>query len=306
MKLHEILNIISASCNNNIELYMVHKVHSKKGLGYSIVNPTIGQEFKEQLKDIVQKQVEDYLDEPQENYNPVGTMDNTIEVAKVSKFNSINTLKTALEKPAQKFSYHKNSFNCFIYNFFYKDKNGDDKSILVFRRTKNFKSFNKGFIGYLCDGTFKKLSNKDMLATDEYIDFIMDDEDIYIFQHISFERIFNLQNKFLEKAKTVLSNKEFTDKIESFDELKKVALNDQSYIKRLAKLGTNNDSTLFLENLQETKKVIKDFNLGIELNASEDKLVFKSGGQVGSFIQLMQDAYYHTAIGNHKGIDKRR
>lgn len=146
-----------------------------------------------------------------------------------------------------------------------------------------------------------------MLATDEYIDFIMDDEDIYIFQHISFERIFNLRSKFVEKAKSVLSNKKLSDKIENFEKLKEDALENQSYVKRLAKLSNGkNDAALFLEDLDDTKKVINDFNLDIKFNDTGDKLVFRGESQVASFIGLMQDAYYQTLIGKQNGMDKRR
>ncbi|QDK48774.1 Kiwa anti-phage protein KwaB-like domain-containing protein [Limosilactobacillus reuteri] len=307
MNLDEMLDIVKKVNSNDVNLYMVHNVNSKKGRGYSVVNPTIGNTFKQQLQSIVQDELTRYEGIPQAQYNPIGTLDNVVEKAEVKSVKLISTLKEALDKPLQKFNFNNDSFNCFIYEFPYKDKNGELKSLLVFRRTKKFKSFKKGFIGYLTAGTFKELKNSDMLATDEYIDFIMDENDIYIFQHISFERIFNLRSKFIEKAKSVLSNKKLSEKIENFDKLREEALDNQSYVKRLAKLNKGkNDAALFLEDLDATKKVIDDFNLDIKFNEAGDKLVFRGESQVASFIGLMQDAYYQTLIGKHKGMDKRR
>ncbi|WP_076462029.1 Kiwa anti-phage protein KwaB-like domain-containing protein [Limosilactobacillus caccae] len=307
MNLDEMLDVVKKVDSDDVNLYMVHNVNSIKGRGYSVVNPTIGNTFKQQLQSIAQDELTRYEGCPQAQYNPTGTLDNVVEKAKVKSVKPISTLKEALDKPLQKFNFNNDSFNCFIYEFPYKDKNGELKSLLVFRRTKKFKSFKKGFIGYLNAGTFQKLKNSDMLATDEYIDFIMDEEDIYIFQHISFERIFNLRSKFVEKAKSVLSNTKLADKIENFDKLREEALDNQSYVKRLAKLSKGkNDAALFLEDLDATKKVINDFNLDIKFNEAGDKLVFRGESQVASFIGLMQDAYYQTLIGKHKGMDKRR
>lgn len=308
MNLDEMLNIVEKNDPDDVNLYMVHNINSKKGRGYSVVNPTIGDNFKEQLQSIVKDELARYKDNPQAPYNPVGTLDNVVETNKVASVKAIKDLKLALDNPLQKFKFKNDSFNCFIYEFPYEDsKNSDRKSLLVFRRTKKFKSFKKGFIGYLNAGTFKELKKSDMLATDEYIDFIMDEEDIYIFQHISFERIFNIRSKFVAKAKSVLDNAQLSEKIENFDKLKEEALENQSYVKRLAKLSKGeNNAALFLEDLEATKKVIDDFNLDIEFNKSGDKLVFRGESQVASFIGLMQDAYYQTLIGKHKGMDKRR
>lgn len=307
MELEKMLNIITGMNYMDVNLYMVHNVNSKNGRGYSTVNPSIGSNFKKQIRSIVIDELTRYKGSTQVQYNPIGTLDNVVEKAKVKSVKSIDTLKEALDKPLQKFGFKNDSFNCFIYEFPYKDKNGESKSLLVFRRTKKLKSFKKGFIGYLNAGTFQELKNSDMLATDEYIDFIMDEEDIYIFQHISFERIFNLRSKFIEKAKSVLSNTKLADKIENFDKLREEALDNQSYVKRLAKLSKGkNDAALFLEDLDATKKVINDFNLDIKFNETGDKLVFRGESQVASFIGLMQDAYYQTLIGKHKGMDKRR
>ena len=213
MNLDKMLDIVTTIDPLDVNLYMVHNVKSKNGRGYSAVNPTIGDAFKKQLQLIVKDELTKYKEEPQIKYNPVGTLDNVVEKAEVGPVKAIGTLKKALDSPLQKFGFKNDSFNCFIYEFPYKDEDGNEKSLLIFRRTKKLKNFKKGFIGYLTDGEFKKLENSEMLATDEYIDFIMDEDDIYIFQHISFERIFNLRSKFVEKAKSVLSNTKLADRL---------------------------------------------------------------------------------------------
>ena len=309
MKIDEMLKIIQDIDSDKMNLYMVHRIKSKRknSKGYSILNPTIQSEFKKQLKTIVIDELNYYKELTPIAYNPVGSLADNVEYAKISDFPSISLLQVALENPVEKYNFSNSNFACFIYEFPYVSKKGETSSLLVFRRTNKFKKFKKGFMGYLVDGSFKKLSNKDILATDNNIDFIMDDKIAYIFQHISFERIFNLRNEFRDKAIEVLKNKKLSEKIENFDKLKDIALDDQSYVKRLAKLSdSNNDPTLFLSNLEDTKKVIEDFHLDIEIDKNNDKLIFKNESQVSSIIGLMQDAYYKTLIGKSIGMDKRR
>lgn len=86
MNLDEMLNIVEKNDPDDVNLYMVHNINSKKGRGYSVVNPTIGDNFKEQLQSIVKDELARYKDNPQVPYNPVGTLDNVVETNKVASF----------------------------------------------------------------------------------------------------------------------------------------------------------------------------------------------------------------------------
>lgn len=101
---------------------MIHKVKSKKGPGYSAVNPTIAGAFKSQLQAIVKKELERYKDCSQAQYNPVGTLDNVVEKNKVKSVKTIVTLKNALDNPLQKFGFNNNSFNFLFMNFLIKKR----------------------------------------------------------------------------------------------------------------------------------------------------------------------------------------
>lgn len=302
MKLEDMQKIVEDD-QTTVDMYMIHKINGKKSLGYSVVNPTIGKQLKDELKEIVANEIEKYKQEDEEPYNPVGVILNEVETAKTSDYSALGNIKSNMETPLIKFRFKNSSFNFFIYEF---RNSSSNTRILAFRRTKNFKVFNKGFIGHFLDGRFEKIEAKDMLATDDEVDFIADESDIYIFKHISFERILNLKNKFLDKAKNVLDNNELSDKIEDFDKFKDSALKNQSYIKRIAKLDNNNTATLFLKDITSTKEVIDKFNLDIQIDDKTNKLIYRDESQISSYIGLMQDAYYQTLIGKKQGVDKRR
>lgn len=59
-----------------------------------------------------------------------------------------------------------------------------------------------------------------------------------------------------------------------------------------------------LKKIDKTRDVIKQFNLDIEV--SNGKLIYRDETQIGNFVNLMQDSYYKTLIGDQKGIDEKR
>lgn len=59
-----------------------------------------------------------------------------------------------------------------------------------------------------------------------------------------------------------------------------------------------------LDKINVTKDVIEQFDLDIEVN--NGKLIYRDETQIGNFVNLMQDSYYRTLIGNQNGIDEKR
>lgn len=306
MKLEHMLKLIDDK-DPRVNLFLVHKVNSKNERKFNVANPEIKPEFEKNLLDIIKNELRSYQDMRVVQYNIIGCNDDIVETAKVSRYGAIDVLKNSLKKPKNKFRFKICSFDFFVYKVYFNDS---DEELFFFRKSKNFKAFRKGFVGSLIDGSFKKLDDTDtLLATDETIDFVLDDEDVYIFQHLSFERVFDLNSEFSKQAELVLDRVETLSKIEGFDELRESAMKNGNYVKRLAKLndGENtNTATLFLKDLSQTQKVIKEFNLDIEVDTTENKMKFKDESQTSSYISLMQDAYYETLIGKAKGIDERR
>ena len=62
--------------------------------------------------------------------------------------------------------------------------------------------------------------------------------------------------------------------------------------------------TAFLDKIDKTKAVIDQFDLDIEV--SNDQLIYRDDTQIGNFVNLMQDSYYRTLIGEQNGIDEKR
>ena len=149
------------------------------------------------------------------------------------------------------------------------------------------------------------MQTKNSLGIDVNLDIIIEDDEIAIINHMSFERIFNLKEEFLNTAEKVLDDSKLQEKIVNYDKFKDDALNNLSYVKRISKLISRDNALVFLDEIDKTKEVIEEFGLGIRIN-DNNQFLYDEKSQLGDFINLMQDAYYKTLIGEKKGTDERR
>lgn len=308
MNLDEIKKLL----NNDlieVDMYMCHWSTDKKNnlKELKVINPTIKDKLKKQLKHIVEFNIDKFKDYDNTEYNIIGCDDDKIESTSVTRYqNQINLIFKALKGPFESDDDIKiDDFDFFVYKFSFKD-NDDKHDFYAVRRTKKFKALKTGIWGMLEGGVYSSLDTENVLGTDSWVDFFIYKDDILILQHISFERILKLKNEFKEAAERVLSSELLQQKIKNFDQLKIDALNNQNYIKRLSKLEGTSRINLFLTKLDRTKDAIDKLGLDIEVDTIADKLVYNNNSQLGEFINLMQDAYYKTLIGEENGVDERK
>lgn len=288
--------ILTKINKDELILHLVGRVRKNSIL---CLTPTINTNVKDEIFRIIQNRINDRKNYKVDYYNIVGSLDGIVEKTTKSQYSSkFENILGSMSKPTTNDDIDIN--DCDFYVFEYKNA---DNTVYFFRRINKMRALKKGFIGTINNGTFTKLDSDNFVGIDNDIDFILYDDEIYILNHISFERILKLSDEFKEAAVKVLNNDVFKKRIENFDKLKSKALENRNYVKRLAKLK-NDNFTLFLDKIDKTKKVIEQFNLDIEVK--KDKLVFRDDSQVGNFINLMQDSYYRTLIGDHNGIDERK
>lgn len=288
---------------NNIDKksLMLHLTGRKSNGKLFSITPTIKLNVQKEIITIIKDQINCYDRQNLENYNIVGANDNTVEIANISDVSSeLNEIVNSLKQPTVLTNINPSSFDFFTYEL----KSIDNKPIYVFRKINKMKTLKRGILGEIVKGSFNKIQSSKLLGIDNAIDFIVIGSKIFIFHHISLERVLKLKDKFKDKAKEVLSNTEFAKKIKNFDKLKERALENGNYVKRLAKLYKNDGVTTFLDKINVTKDVIEQFDLDIEVN--NGKLIYRDETQIGNFVNLMQDSYYRTLIGNQNGIDEKR
>lgn len=294
--LDKVKKIVTDADSDNIKLYLIRQKSE-----VSVENIKIFENLANSLKEITVNQIEYFCELSFAKYNIIGSNTDVWEQAKKTDYKV--QIENVLDKLDTSGGYKTlKDGNFFIYRF-----GKEPDYVYAFRRIKNFKTFKKGFIGSMVDGCFKELEQNDILGTDDNIDIIIYKDDIAIFNHISFERIFKLTNEFVDAAKEVLDTSSLSEKnIRNFENFKQNILKNTNYVRRVAKLKDTKNTQLFLEDLTKTKEVIEQFNLGLEVDTDKCQIIYDNAAQTNELINLMQDAYYITIIGDHKGIDERR
>lgn len=290
--------LLSAFNENSLMLHLTGRTYN--GSLFS-VTPTINKSVQQEIINLIKNQINCYDNQNLKKYNIVGSIDDTVEYANADDFiNELGKVFSSLKQPTVLNNIDPNSFDFFTYEF----KSTNNEPIYVFRKINRMKALKKGILGEIANGSFTKIISSKLLGIDNAIDFIVINNNIFIFHHISLERVLKLNDQFKDKAKDVLSNDEFAKKIKNFDELKKRALENGNYVKRLAKLYKNDGIIMFLDKIDRTRNVIGQFNLDIEVNNGQ--LIYRDETQIGNFVNLMQDSYYKTLIGDQNGIDEKR
>lgn len=281
---------------------MLHLTGRKRDNDLYSITPTIESKVQTEIINIIEAQIFYYDNQRLKSYNIVGSSDETVEVTEFENFkDELDEIISSLKVPNACSNIDPNDYDFFVYEL--RNKKGKDP-VYIFRRLNKMKALKKGIIGQIINGAFSSLESSKFLGIDNALDFIVINKKIFVFHHISLERILKLKDKFKEKAKEVLNNDEFPDKIKNFNKLKEKALENGNYVKRLAKLHDNGKVTAFLDQIDRTKSVIDQFDLDLEVE--NGKLVYRDETQVGNFINLMQDSYYRTLIGKQNGIDENR
>lgn len=281
---------------------MLHLTGRKRDNDLYSITPTIESKVQTEIINMIEAQIFYYDNQRLKAYNIVGSSDETVEVTEFENFkDELDEIISSLKVPNACSNIDPNDYDFFVYEL--RNKKGKNP-VYIFRRLNKMKALKKGIIGQIINGAFSSLESSKFLGIDNALDFIVINKKIFVFHHISLERILKLKDKFKEKAKEVLNNDEFPDKIKNFNKLKEKSLENGNYVKRLAKLHDNGKVTAFLDQIDRTKSVIDQFDLDIEVE--NGKLVYRDETQVGNFINLMQDSYYRTLIGKQNGIDENR
>lgn len=238
-------------------------------------------------------------------YNPIINQNDVIEKIKTDETSGYNELilKTNNIDTSSNINPKKIKFYLFEYNL-------NNSKVYIVRRNFNTMSLKKSvFVKLAPDGIYDIIDVDGSLKIDYDIDLIIYNNYIYINNHISLERIFYLNEEFKEKASIILDRIEETNKIKDFDKIKNKLLDNGRFVRRIAKLSEDNDrSTLFLESIDKTKIAINKFELPIIYNEAKNhfEVNYKDSVQLNILVNLMQDSYYETIIGEDRGEDHFR
>lgn len=123
----------------------------------------------------------------------------------------------------------------------------DGKTVYMFRQFQKLKKLRQGFLTRIIDNELNVIDN-DFLGIDELIDIIVFDGKIYLFNHISLERVFNYKDEFLKKTNEALGEILTKNVISNIEQFADDCRNDIRIMKRFTNIMTKERLPLFFEN----------------------------------------------------------
>lgn len=261
---------------DSIELYFITKDKSSNGkYTYSAYSPSISKKIQREMKGITIKRIQETIQTIEEkefvlgDYNPSGQVEGVIEECDKTFIKNVEdlTLSLTLDNQLEKMI-NVNDIHTYCFDFKHKDER-----IIAFRRFTKMRRLREGFLGTLVDGTFSEIAG-DILGVDNDIDLILYKEKILILNHISLERIFDLEEQFKNEAREIIDVIEKQDLILNFEDFEKDVLGNIPAIKRLTKIKANETLPLFFKNFDKVVEVSKAFGLGITFNDDESKIIY--------------------------------
>lgn len=290
-----------AMAENDIRLYFVRK---KANGEYNSYSPHISVGLHDTLYSIAFNTILSISDLEQRPFNPIGSITGTIETYDTNQVrNFVQVIESLNEQvvsrePLLAEDISKLNFYCL------KISNSNEESMYLFRRVTKFNKLTKGFgfMGRFIEGRFEKLEGN-LLGMDDAIDIIVFNEEMFILNHVSLERIFSIHEQYSQNAEQALLKIEQSGKIENFDSFKEDCLNDNRITRTLTKVLDTQDAldNVFV-NFQNVVEVIDLFQLPIDL-IDDNKILYQEKSQLLDIIRLIKDSYYRTLINQREGVD---
>lgn len=295
--------------NGSLRVYCGEKRETNENKYYllrlSIKSNNKGNSLIEELKKMHQLNSTEMLNQEIQEYNPIISKNDVVEKIKAESTFGYDELLTKLTNIDTSNNIQPKNIKFYMFEY---NLNGEKVHIL--RRNFNNKSLKRSvFVKLDPDGIYDTLKIDQHLKMDYEVDLLIYDGWIYIENHIALERIFYLNEEFKEKANKILSRIEKTKKVKSFETVKDKLLNNGRFVRRIAKLSEDNDrATLFIDSIAKTKLAIEQFSLPINYNNETEQfeIDYEDISQLSAFVNLMQDSYYKTIIGENKGEDPNR
>ena len=234
------------------------------------------------------------------DYNPIGCADGELELLEKGKVSAVGSFIESvtgdrLNKEMSNLNIGRISFYCVKIEY-------SGHEIYLFRQFTKMKRLRSGFVARIFNDELVALEN-DFLGIDEITDIILSEEQLFIFNHISLERIFDYRDEYLKKTNEAMGALLGQDVISNLEQFSEDCRRDVRIMKRFTNLMSRDRLPLFFENYEKVQGIVNELGLDIEFD-DDGKLIYREKSQLFHIINLMSDAYFRTLLSERKGIAK--
>lgn len=285
---------------NVVKIYFSRKSNSSISK-YITHNPSISEAVQAELFNTIFPYVDKQLDSLKlVDYNPLGVLDGELESISTEEIplfqdflNSIT--EENINKEMDSLRIEKIDFYCIEISY-------DGKRVYMFRQFQKLKKLRQGFLTRIIDNELNVIDN-DFLGIDELIDMIVFEGKIYLFNHISLERVFSYRDEFLKKTNEALGEILTKNVISNIEQFADDCRNDIRIMKRFTNIMTKERLPLFFDNYDKVPEIVAELELDLDFD-EEGKMIYKERSQLFHIINLLSDAYFKSLLAQRTGVAK--
>ena len=288
--------LINESPDNNLKIYFSRWSTSK----YLSHLPQLSNELQREIISTVLKPLFNQIGNNIVDYNPIGVADGEIEKLNISQITKANAFFESIQdaivyKDMSTLKIDKIDFHCIEISL-------DGKSLFLFRQFQKLKRLRKGIIAQIVNNELKTMVS-DFLGIDESTDIVIFDNEVYIFNHVSLERIFKYKDEFLNKTNEALGELLTKNVIANIEQFTEDCCGDIRIMKRFTDIMTKGRLPLFFDNYDKVAEIVQELKLDISFD-EDGRLIYRERSQLFHIINLLSDSYFKTLLAARTGVSK--
>ncbi len=231
-------------------------------------------------------------------YNPVGVLDGSLEKLSLTEIPMFETFKDSLGadtlfRDMSSLKVDKIGFYCI--RIIHKEK-----ELYLFRQFQKLKKLRSGILTRIIENELNVIES-DFLGIDELTDIIAFDGALYLFNHISLERIFNYRDEFLRKTNEALGEILSKGVLNNIDQFTADCCSDIRIMKRFTAIMTKDRLPMFFDNYDRVPEIVRELGLDIEFD-SDGRLIYRERSQLFHIVNLLSDSYFKSLLANRTGV----
>ena len=295
--LREFINKLLLEIPENIlKLYFSRWVTSR----YISHQPQLSNELQHKIISVVLPPLRARLGDSIVEYNPIGVGDDEVEKLEITKIPYIASFLESIAdgivtKDMNTLKLEKIDFYC-IKLFF------DEQKMYLFRQFNKLKQLRKGIFAQIVNDELRTMKSN-FLGIDDATDIVLFNEEAYLINHISLERIFKYKDEFLKKTNEALGELLRKSVVTNIDQFAEDCCSDIRIMKRFTNIMTKGRLPLFFDNYDKVAEIVQELELDIEFD-DNGKLIYRERSQLFHIINLLSDSYFKTLLADRTEVAK--
>ena len=285
--------------NNCVKVFFSRRNTTNGASKYVSYQPSVSSVVQMNIIDTIIPYIDNQLDSNQiVEYNPVGVIDGALEKLSLKEIPMFVSFKESLQPDAvfrdmSSLKIEKIDFYCIKIAY-------SGKEILLFRQFQKLRKLRSGILTRIVDNELNVIE-RDFLGIDEFTDIIAFEENLYLLNHISLERIFNYRDEFLRKTKEALGEILSKGVLSNIDQFTSDCCNDIRIMKRFTSIMTKDRLPMFFDNYDRVPEIVKELGLDIEFDDC-GRIIYRERSQLFHIVNLLSDSYFKSLLANRRGI----